>query len=189
MEKKLTVIRYIFYSIEILIFYVLQGTPNLPPEILGGRPVLLICLALAIAAFEKELPAMFFGLACGVMCDLGLGNTIGFFAVALTAVCFFEAQLFKSVMVKNFVNSMAVCFAGCVLIIGLYFLFFYILKGYGSIIYYFVNHYISRIIYTFLCCIPVYFINKLLFVQTERLYKGGDSGCQKKKIKRRKKRK
>ncbi len=168
MEKKLTVLRYISYSFEILILYILQGTPSLIPEIFGGKPVLLICVALTFAAFEKELPAMFFGLACGIMCDLGISNTIGYFSVILTAVCYFEALLFKSVIVKNFFNTMLYCLCGCATIICFYFLIFYIFRGYGNAFYYFLNHYVSRIVYTFLCCIPVYFINKFLYTQISK---------------------
>lgn len=186
MDKRLTVIRYIAYSAEILILYILQGTPGLVPELFGGRPVLLICAALTIAAFEEELPAMFFGVACGVMCDLGTGAGIGFFAITLTALCFIEAQLFKSVIVRNFINSIGLCLGGCALSIGLYFVFFYLLKGYDGAGYYFVSHYISRIIYTFLCCIPVYFLNMLL--HTRLRARGGEGNCRRKKKKRKRRR-
>ncbi len=165
MQKKLTVLRYFAYGIEILILYILQGTPNLIPEIHGGKPVLLICTALTIAAFEKELPALFFGLACGALCDLAVSNTIGYFAVVMTALCYLQAVIFSSVMVKNFLNTMLYAFCSCVIVIGLYFVFFYIFKGYANISIYFVNHYISRIIYTFVCVIPVYFLNMLIFTQ------------------------
>ncbi|MCH5299697.1 MAG: rod shape-determining protein MreD [Ruminococcus sp.] len=167
MQKKLTVLRYFSYGIEILILYILQGTPNLIPEIYGGKPVLLICTALTIAAFEKEVPALFFGLGCGVLCDLAISNTIGYFAVVLTALCYLEAIIFNSVMVKNFLNTMLYAFCSCVLVIGLYFVFFFIFKGYTDIIYYFTNHYISRIIYTFVCVFPIYFLNMFIFTQSK----------------------
>lgn len=187
MEKKFTVIRYIAYSAEILILYILQGAPDFPPEFFGGRPVLLICAALTVAALEEEIPSMLFGAACGVMCDLGAGIGIGFFTITLTLLCFFEAKLFSTVAVRNFLNSMALCLWGCVITIGLYFVFFYILKGYEAAGYYFLHHYISRMIYTFLCCVPVYFINKLLYARLRA--KGGEGSCQRKKKKRKKRRK
>ncbi len=165
MQKKLIVLRYFVYGIEILIFYILQGTPNLIPEICGGKPVLLICTALTVAAFEKEVPALFFGLTCGVLCDLAISNTIGYFTIVITALCCLESIIFNSIMVKSFLNTMLYTFCSCVVAIGLYFVFFYIFKGYGNIVYYFVNHYISRIIYTFICIIPIYFLNMLIFTQ------------------------
>lgn len=165
MQKKLTVLRYFAYGIEILILYILQGTPNLIPQLYGSKPVILICVALTIAAFEKEVPALFFGLACGVLCDFNLSNTVGYFTIVLTVLCYLEAVIFSSVIVKSFLNSMLYAFCSCVLVIGLYFVFFYIFKGYGNIAYYFVNHYISRIVYTFICTIPMYFLNMLIFAQ------------------------
>lgn len=165
MQKKFTVLRYFAYGIEILILYILQGTPHLIPEICGATPVLLICTALTIAAFEEEIPALFFGLACGVMCDIALSNTVGYFAIVLTALCYFEAFIFSDLIVKSFLNSMLYALCSCIVVISLYFVFFYIFKGYGNITYYFVNHYLSRIIYTFILTIPVYFLNKLIFTQ------------------------
>lgn len=165
MERKFTILRYISYSLEILILYILQGTPNLIPEIFGGKPVLLLAVALTIAAFEKEVPSMVFGLICGMLCDLAVSNTIGYFAIAFLIICYFETLLFKTVMVKNFINTMVISFCACVLIIGIYFLFFYVFQGYGSEVYYFMNHYVSRIVYTFLTCLPIYFINKFLYSQ------------------------
>ncbi len=163
MEKKLTVLRYFAYSIEILLLFVIQGTPSLMPELFGGKPVLLIAAGLAIAAFEDETPSIVFGLACGVMCDLAISDSAGFFAVALTAACYAESLMFKTVIVRGFINSMIFDFCACVVIIGLYFLFFFIFKGYASPLTYFLNHYLSRIIYTFLSCIPVYFLNMLFY--------------------------
>ncbi|HBT91305.1 MAG TPA: rod shape-determining protein MreD, partial [Ruminococcaceae bacterium] len=60
------VIRYLGYSIEILVLFVLQETPGLIPEIGGARPVMLIPAAVCIAMFESETPAMAFGLAGGL---------------------------------------------------------------------------------------------------------------------------
>lgn len=165
MQKKLTVLRYFAYGLEIFIFYILQGTPYFIPEICGATPVLLICTALTISAFEKEIPALFFGLACGVLCDIALSNTVGFFSIFLTALCYLQAIIFNDFMVKSFLNTMLYAICSCVVVIGLYFVFFYIFRGYGNIAYYFVNHYLSRIVYTFICTIPVYFLNMLIFTQ------------------------
>ncbi len=163
MKEKFTILRYITYSIVIFILYILQGVPNLIPEIYGSKPVLLIAFALIVASYEKEIPSTTFGFACGLLCDLGISNTIGYFTIVLTIICYFQSLLLKTVVVKNFINTMLLSFVSVVLIIGLYFVFFYILQGFDHALYYFTSHYLSRIIYTFLCCILLYFINKFIY--------------------------
>lgn len=165
MKEKFTILRYIVYSVEILILFVLQGVPFLIPEICGSKPVLLISLALIIASREKEIPAMVFGFVCGIMCDLGICDTVGYFTIALTSLCYVLALILKSVMVKNFINTMLISFCAVAIAISVYFLLFYVCKGYSDPWYYFINHYLSRIVYTFVCCIPLYFINKFIYFE------------------------
>ena len=62
--KNIRFYRYLAYSLEILLLFVLGSTPKLLPQLFGAVPCLLVSLALAIAVFENELPAMFFGLVC-----------------------------------------------------------------------------------------------------------------------------
>lgn len=163
MEKKFTVVRYFAYSLEILVLFVLQGTPQFLPEIFGGKPVFLIPLAIIIACLEKELPAMFFSLGCGVLLDIGFSNNIGFYAILITVICFFVSVIFRDYMVVSFLNTMAFAGVGIVVVMLLHFFVFYVLKGYDHGGYYFVHHYISRIIYTFVFVTPFYFLNKGLF--------------------------
>lgn len=165
MKEKFTILRYITYSVVIFLLYILQGVPNLIPEIYGGKPVLLIAFALVISRYEKEIPATAFGFASGVLCDLGVSNTVGYFTIALTIVCYFQCLLLNNVVVKNFINSMLLSLVSIVLVISLYFVFFYIMQGFDHALYYFTNHYLSRIIYTFICYVPLYFINKFIYYE------------------------
>lgn len=163
MDKRYTIFRYIAYSLEILIIYVLQGTPFLIPEIFGGRPLLLIPVALTIAFFENEVTAMFFGLGCGVLLDVGMGGNLGFYTITMTLAGFIIGNIFRDYMVVNFMNAMAFCGAFCAGLICLYFLFFYIFAGRNEVGYYFVNHYLSRIIYTIVVSPVFYFLNKSFY--------------------------
>ena len=163
MEKRYTVFRYIAYSIEILLLFIIQTTPNFLPEIFGSKPILLIPVALSIAFFEEEKPAMFFGLGCGIFIDLSSSNNIGFYAVTLTLTTFVVSQIFRDYMVVSFLNSLAFSAGIIVILVGLYFVFFYVFEGKSSPLYHFVHHYISRIIYT-ICFVPVlYKVNKYLY--------------------------
>lgn len=163
MDRRYTVFRYIAYSLELILLFILQTTPRLLPEILGSKPLLLIPAAITIAFFENEIPAMFFGLASGLMLDFGYSDNIGFFTITLTISCFFIGLVFRDYLVISFLNATAFNAIFCSGLIILYFLFNYIFAGKGDILYYFSHHYISRIIYTFVCGIVLYFLNKFLY--------------------------
>ena len=47
MKSKRIVFRVLAYALEVVLLWVLQSTPKLMPEVLGGRPFLLLAAALA----------------------------------------------------------------------------------------------------------------------------------------------
>lgn len=153
--------RYLAYSLQVILLFVLQDTPKLMPEILGGKPLLLIPLALVISAYENTIPSMIFGAICGAFTDIGTGG-IGFFAVMLTLVCYIESEHFRKFFVPSFVTVMVYSLLSVVLLIGLYFVVFRLftdLQNAGAV---FVAHYISRIIYTSVMVVPLFFLNGFL---------------------------
>ena len=88
MMKNMKFFRYLTYILEIILLFILGTTPNVMPEFFGSTPCLLLSLSMAIAVFEAEVPAMIFGLLCGLMTDIGFSNSIGIFTVFMTIVCF-----------------------------------------------------------------------------------------------------
>lgn len=155
--------RYFAYTLEILVFYVLQGTPNLVPEIFGSKPLFLIPIALTIAARERIVPSLVFGAVCGALTDIGSGGSVGFFAITLTLVCFAEVSIYENYLVPSFLTVSIISVISVPCIIGMYFLFFRFFAGIEECGYLFVHHYISRIVYTLLMTIPFYYINRFLY--------------------------
>ena len=90
------------------------------------------------------------------------GDNIGFFTFALTISCFFISVIFRDNFVVSFLNATAFNSIFCAGLIFLYFLFFHVFAGKGSSLYYFFAHYFSRIIYTILTGILLYYLNKYL---------------------------
>jgi len=160
--KKMTFFRYLCYSIEIILLFILGSTPQLFPEIFGSKPCFLLALALAIAVFEHELPAMFFGLSCGVLTDIGYSNSIGTFTIGLTIVCFIIGFCANNFVTANFLNVMLTATVVIASLLSLHFLFSYVVAGYAYAGVYYVNHYISRIVLTIVCIVPLYFINRFV---------------------------
>lgn len=154
--------RYFAYSLEILIFYIVQTTPKLVPEVFFSKPLLLIPIALSIAAKEKPVPSLIFGAVCGAMTDMATGGTIGFFALVLTIVCYMESNIFRRYFVSSLLSVMVFAFVVIPVVICLYFLIFKVAAGFSDWHILFVNHYISRIVYSFVMIIPFYFLNSYL---------------------------
>ena len=105
MRASRTFFRFFGYSLLLIILYVFQGSGFIIPEIFGGRPLMLISLALCIASFENTLPSVIFGALCGVLTDISFDGSIGYFAFALTIVCYAENFVFS----KYFVPTSAIC--------------------------------------------------------------------------------
>lgn len=162
---KLKWIRYFAYTIELLVFFIVQETPRLIPAVLGERPVLLIPAALAIALFEEEQPSLFFGLFAGLLIDAGMGQTLGFHALLLGVSCFFLSVLAANLIHTNFLTAMIVAVAVPFFIFFLQWVFFFVLFEYESPWYAFVTHYLPRYGYTVLLMPVAYYFNRALALQ------------------------
>ena len=63
--KRFRVLRYIAYTIEIIVFFIIQQTPGLIPSVYGILPTLLIPIACSIAMFEGPVCSLFYGVFSG----------------------------------------------------------------------------------------------------------------------------
>ncbi len=168
MKKNLLFFRYFAYALEIILLYILQATPKLMPEILGSKPILLVAIALVIAAREDKIPSLIFGAVCGALADTVTGGGVGFFAITLTLICYFEAHIFSTYFVPAFLTVMVFSTVAIALLVSVYFLLFKLLAGVPDSSVLFVNHYISRIVYTLVTVIPLYFLNGFLYKNLRR---------------------
>ena len=159
---KLKIIRYAAFSLEIILLYVLQSASGLIPELFGSKPVLLISCALSIAAVDEVVPSLVFAAVCGALADLSASGTVGFFAILLTLVCYALSCLMRYYFNSGAVAALSLCAAAVVLIFGLHFLLFRLTAGLDGAGELFINHYISRIVYTFSAAAPLYFLNRFL---------------------------
>ena len=153
MRASRTFFRFFGYSLLLIILYVFQGSGFIIPEIFGGRPLILISLALCIASFENTLPSVIFGALCGVLTDISFDGSIGYFA---------ENFVFSKYFVPSFVTVIVFSFAAVMTVMLIYYLLFVLIAGLDSGCVLFVRHYISRILYTFAVTIPLYFLTAFL---------------------------
>lgn len=155
--------RYLSYAIEIILMFVLCTTPRLMPELFGAKPVLLVCVALTAAVYEREIPAMIIGMASGLLADLSFTNNIGLFTITLTVICFVVGYAANNLIVATFLNFLLYAAVAVGLIFMLYFLVRFVIPGVGDMWLYFREHLISRMVQTFLFSIPFYFLNKFIY--------------------------
>ena len=161
-EKANSFFRYLAYTIELILMFALTTAPGLLPQLFGAKPALLICAALTIAIYEREIPAMIFGMAAGILTDIGFTDNIGIFAVSLTIICFIVGYAANNLIVATFLNFLLYAAVAVGALFMLYFLIRFIIAGVGDPWSYFKAHIISRMIQTYIFSIPLYFVNKFI---------------------------
>lgn len=159
------VIRYLAFTIEILVIFVLQETPGLIPAVGGARPVLLIPAVLSIAMYEDQTPALFFGLAGGLLIDFGVGSVLGFHGLLLAAACYIVSLITTNLFQTNFLTSILVSFIVCACVMILHWGCFYVLYGYDYPLYALTVHYIPMYLYTAVLMPVTYYFNRALALQ------------------------
>ena len=153
------VARYLAYTLEILVLFMVQETPGLLPSVLGVRPVLLFPAVMAIAMFETEVPALAFGMMGGLFCDFGFSGMLGFHALVLGVLCFFISLLVRVYLQSNIATALLTGIVGIGLTVCLQWFFLYFFR-YSHPSYAFTHHYLPKYLYTLLFLPLVYFLNR-----------------------------
>ncbi len=153
------VIRYLAYTLELLVLFMLQETPGLMPAVFGVRPVLIFPAVITMAMFEEELPAMAFGVVGGLFCDFGLSGVMGVHAVILGILCFFVSVLVRVYLQINMVTAVitGVWTIGLTVCAQWFFLYYF---SYSMPEYALVHHYLPKYFYTMLFVPLVYLLNR-----------------------------
>jgi rod shape-determining protein MreD len=162
---KYKIIRYIGYTVELLVFFVLQETPGFIPAVFGARPVLVVPAVIAIAMFENEIPAMLFGLFGGLLMDFGFSGILGYHGMLLAVCCYVVSLIATNLLQTNFITTMLISLVCIAAVTVLQWLFFYVLYGYGSVLYALIYHYLPIFAYTMLLMPIAYYFNRALALQ------------------------
>ena len=160
-------VRYIAYSLELYLLFVVQQTPGLFPEIYGARPVLLFPAVLSMAMLEREIPAMVFGVAAGLLVDFGFGGALGFHAIVLAVFCFWISILCHTILQVNLGTSSLLSIGSIALIVVLGWLYQYLWAGYAYPSYALVRHYLPKYVYTLLLFPITFLLNKGIFTHLQ----------------------
>lgn len=161
-ERKNSFLKYLAFTIEILIFYIIEGIPNFVPELLNEKPLFLLPIALSIAVFEREISSMFFGMVCGLLIDFGVSSHFGFYTFSLVIVCFFVGYIVGKIFYAKLILFLIINVIFVPLLISLNFFFKYIFMGYNCTLSYYINHTLPVICFTLILVPFFYELNKLI---------------------------
>ena len=167
MENKYKYIRWFAYVIEILVFFAIQQTPGLMPEVFGARPVLLIPVLISIALFEDEITGLWFGVFIGLLMDFGISNVLGFNCILMAVFGYVLGLMSVNFIKVNILTSMISVIAVSIIVYLNHFVFGYLLHMYGENSYILLNNYLPRFGYTVLISPIFYFFNKAIAIQVQ----------------------
>ncbi|MGN0478350.1 MAG: rod shape-determining protein MreD [Hominenteromicrobium sp.] len=147
-------IRYLLYTAELLLLFVLQETPGLLPFVMGAKPMLVLAAALTVAMVEECVPAMAFGIFAGLLADFGGGTPMGYHALVFAVLCFFLSGLCGTRIQIHLFTAVLMGLWSCAAAVVLDWLVLYVAQGYSLAAYALLNAYLPIYFYTLLM-IPV----------------------------------
>ena len=103
-DNKPKYIRWAIYCVLLVFAVLLQNSAGGISDVFGARVFISIPLCVAIAMFEREVPAALFGVFAGVLWDVSSGVD-GFNAIVLMVLCAVSSLLISHLMRNNFVTS------------------------------------------------------------------------------------
>lgn len=152
-------VRFIIYSIELIVMYILQSTSFIP-AIGGARPLLLVCAAMTIALFEGDITGMAAGIFAGLLIDMAGTDILGIHGLILGVLGYvlgtMTMELFRENLLVTMVSMVIIIPVVCVL----EWLIFYVLPGYDGAGYVMQVHYLPKMLYTLVISPLFYWINR-----------------------------
>lgn len=123
--------KWAVYFLLLMLAATLQTTPGFL-AIGEMRPIFILPLCIAVAAYEGEFAGALFGAAGGLLWDFTSGRIAGILALGLLAVCFFTAILVQLYLRISATNMILTTGAASLWISGIDFLFYYLMPGYAG---------------------------------------------------------
>ena len=159
----LRILKYILFLFEIFVLFLIGDTAGILPELLSAKPALMICAAVSISlSGVKELPAMCFGVLCGLLMDFSQGGPYGFHAVIFAVLCYFCSLLVQHLFRKNLLAALLMMVGSILIVFLLHWFFFYVCQGFSGAGYALARHYGMMAVYTLAAAVPVYFLTRLI---------------------------
>lgn len=128
--QKLLILKWVCYTLVLLLGAALQTTPNFL-QIGAGKPVFLLPICMAVACIEDPYKGAWFGIVGGLLWDWTAGRVPGLLAIGMAIVCFFAAIAVILILRVNHMNFVLLAGSGTWLIVSMDFVFNYWMRGYA----------------------------------------------------------
>lgn len=159
-DNRLLVLRHFIFAVFIVLAAVIQQTDFFFSSVGGARLILLAPLTVVIAMNERSLPALFLGLFAGILWDSASVTVDGFYAVLLASIGFGCCVLVILKLRNNIYSCLLLSFLSLLTVVTVYWLVFYVIKGYGSDFYVYMKYYFASAVYSMIFVLPVYYLVK-----------------------------
>lgn len=158
-RKRIRIIasKWTLYVLLLLLGAVLQTTPGLF-QIGGVKPIFILPLCIAIAAYEGEFAGALFGALGGMMWDYTAGVIIGIFAVMMLVLCFLVSLMIQLYLRCTRFNYFLICVGCNLIVLSTNFMFFYYMPGYDSPWYQFGTVVVPMAFYSAMFALPVFWV-------------------------------
>lgn len=121
--------KWALYSLLLLLCAVLQTTPSLF-QIGQVKPIFILSLCAAVAAYEGEFAGALFGTVGGLLWDYTAGVIVGVFAAQMLILCFLVSLMVQLYLRSNRFNFLMISVVCNLLALSTHFMFFYYMPGY-----------------------------------------------------------
>lgn len=158
-EKLVSAIKWITYSLLLLLAYTLQTIPGML-EFFGAKPVWILPVALSVCMFEGVMGSAVLCTVTGLLWDISSDKLFGFNAVILIIMGTIIALLCIYYLRTKLINAVFFVAVTAVLQGLLDYLFYYSLWGYDNPIIILTSHILPTAVYTVLVSPLVFFLVK-----------------------------
>lgn len=145
--KWIPVIKWLVYSVLLLLAYTLQTTPELF-SIAGIKPVLVLPIAICVCMYEGVLSATIFSMIAGLLWDISSDKLFGFNAIIFIICGMLISLLCIYYLRTKLVNAIFFISVTGLIQMGLDFLFYYAFWGYGDPVIILLQRLLPTVVYT-----------------------------------------
>jgi rod shape-determining protein MreD len=157
-------LKWVVYTLAVILIAVIQGTPHMLPAIEGAIPVIVIPCVISIAMFEGETAGTAFGILGGLLWDLESGRVFGFNALFLMIICIAVGLLIQQLFRNTIVSALIFCIAAAFIHEFVTWFFFAYLTGNEEFVFAFLRIILPTAAYTLIFILPFYlgarFVNR-----------------------------
>lgn len=146
--KNKKIIKHVFFTLFMLLVFLIENTGRLFPAPLGIHAVLLMPAVISVAMFEREFTGLFYGLFAGALLDAFSAKTMCFHAVAFTLTGFAAGALITYLLRNNLLCCIALSFICSLLYNSVYFFCFVLFSGETETVAVYFKYYFLSAVYT-----------------------------------------